>query len=239
MEPKAHAIPIFFLEQIPVQWNIVSLPDETARHILTVLRMRENEILQLTDGKGSKANAVIIKTGKKNLDVKIQSVSHTERPSKQLTLAVSLLKNASRFEWLLEKATELGVHKIVPLICARTERQHFRADRMKNILISAMIQSQQFWLPELQEPQAFDQFFKTGFPGRRYIAHCLPDATKQLRSFKPASQSEILIGPEGDFTEEEIELAINHGFEAVTLGDNRLRTETAAIAAVTLILLGQ
>lgn len=232
-------LPIFFLEQIPSEGTTASLPDEAARHILTVLRMRESETLYLTDGKGIKAKALITATGKKTCEVKIESVTQTERAGRHLALAVSLLKNTGRFEWLLEKATELGVQRIVPLICARTERQHFRTDRMRNILISAMTQSQQFWLPELQEPQAFDQFFATGFPGRRYIAHCLPEATKQLRSFEPASQSEILIGPEGDFTPDEINLALNHGFEAVTLGDNRLRTETAAIAAVTLILLGQ
>lgn len=232
-------LPIFFLEQLPVEGTVIPLPEESARHILTVLRMRENEMLYLTNGKGTKAKAVITATGKKTCEVKIESISLTERAPRQLTLAVSLLKNSGRFEWLLEKATELGVQKIVPLICARTERQHFRTDRMKNILVSAMIQSQQFWLPELQEPQTFDQFFTKGFAGRRYIAHCLPEATKQLSSFEPAPQSEILIGPEGDFTPGEINLALNHGFEAVTLGDNRLRTETAAIAAVTLILLGQ
>ncbi len=228
-------LPVFFLEQIPVQGSLVSLPDETVRHILTVLRMRENESIALTDGRGIRATAVISSISKKNCEVRIESTHFQERPGSHIVLAVSLLKNANRFEWMLEKVTELGVGAIVPLLCHRTERQHFRADRMKNILISAMLQSQQSWLPELSDPETISSFFKREMH-LKYIAHCLPGAEYRLK-ISDAIITGIMIGPEGDFSPEEIKDALDHGFLPVTLGANRLRSETAAVAAVTLLAL--
>ena len=135
-------------------------------------------------------------------------------------------------------ATEIGVSEIIPLICERTEKQRFRYDRMKGICISAMLQSQQVWLPELHEPSKYIEYIKsvTGYPGlTRFIAHCEESSMKkQLSTFQPFNSSIILIGPEGDFTKDEIKLALENNFTPVSLGQTRLRTETAGVVAATL-----
>ena len=148
-------------------------------------------------------------------------------------MAVSLVKNTARFEWFLEKATEIGVSEIMPLLCARTERQRFRHDRMQAILISAMLQSQQCRLPVLREPLKFDQLLKTAQQDNRFIAHCLPQQKQSLYELLTniKGSSLMLIGPEGDFTTGEIAQALQQHFIPVTLGETRLRTETAGIVA--------
>ena len=150
---------------------------------------------------------------------------------------MSLLKNSNRFEWFLEKATEIGVAEVIPLLCERTEKQHFRYDRMKNICVSAMLQSQQVWLPALSEPASFASVCEAGNYRQKLIAHCMEGEKKTLAGVGDASSQIILIGPEGDFTEREVELAKENGFMAVSLGHTRLRTETAGVAAATLMLL--
>ncbi|MEI2748632.1 MAG: RsmE family RNA methyltransferase [Ferruginibacter sp.] len=158
-------------------------------------------------------------------------------PERKNTIAISLVKNASRFEWFLEKATENGIAAIIPLICSRTEKQHFRTDRMKNILISAMLQSQQVWLPEMHEPQSFLTYISTETASQKFIAHCEPDKEKIALSkiYKHGLPTSILIGPEGDFTAAEIKSALDAGFVPVALGETRLRTETAGLAAAVLL----
>jgi 16S rRNA (uracil1498-N3)-methyltransferase len=146
-----------------------------------------------------------------------------------------LIKNTNRFEWFLEKATEIGVSEIIPIICERTEKQNFRHDRMKNILISAMLQSQQAWLPILHEPIKFLEVVKNSSQQNKYIAHCSEEEKKELSNETSRKSSIILIGPEGDFTKNEIELAIENKFVPVTLGDTRLRTETAGMVAAVLL----
>ncbi|MFN5134460.1 MAG: RsmE family RNA methyltransferase, partial [Chitinophagaceae bacterium] len=147
---------------------------------------------------------------------------------------------ASRFEWFLEKATELGITEIVPLLCERTERQHFRYERMKGILLSAMLQSKQLWLPALSEPVKFEEYIQQTSSSNKItklIAHC-EDAQKQQLSSLPIaefSDSVILIGPEGDFTPTEIKIALQHQYLPVALGETRLRTETAGVAAAVLL----
>ena len=144
-------------------------------------------------------------------------------------------------EWFLEKATEIGVSEIIPLICERTEKQNFRFDRMKGICISAMLQSQQCWLPVLHEPGKYIEFIKyiNERPDvKKFIAYCDDQAVKQnLSTFQPLNHSTILIGPEGDFTKPEIELALQNDFTPVSLGETRLRSETAGIVAATLLCL--
>jgi 16S rRNA (uracil1498-N3)-methyltransferase len=139
----------------------------------------------------------------------------------------------------VEKATEIGVTEIIPLICERTEKEKFRLDRMQNILVSAMLQSQQCWLPLLHEPIPFNELTKEDREGNKFIAHCLPQQKQQLSSFTHHSSlvtpSLILIGPEGDFTEKEIQSALEKNFIPVALGNTRLRTETAGIVAATLL----
>ena len=212
------------------------LNEETSRHIAQVLRMNSGEHISLTDGTGNLYTAEITESNKKGCSVKIASSSFQAKSSSGITIAISLLKNAHRFEWFLEKATEIGVSEIIPLVCERTEKQHFRRDRMKNIIISAMLQSQQTWLPSLHEPVKFSSLIKQVIPGQKFIAHCEEEQKQPLRAmFQPEESALILIGPEGDFTRVEIEDALQHNFIAVSLGETRLRAETAGVVAATLL----
>ncbi|MDE3145340.1 MAG: RNA methyltransferase, partial [Bacteroidota bacterium] len=146
------------------------------------------------------------------------------------------VKNASRFEWFLEKATEMGVCEIIPLLCHRTERQHFRFDRMNNILIAAMLQSQQTWLPALQTPTSFQTVVDQSQYTQKLIAHCEEDQKKDMKDVQLMNDVQILIGPEGDFTSDEILSAIQKNYKPVSLGNTRLRTETAGVMASALLL---
>ncbi len=232
------ALPFFYSEEIKTTTNQFVLNEETSKHMVQVLRMQTGEELQLTDGMGNLYTAEIIDDNRKRCSVKI--LSFTTRPvaDKKICIAVSLLKNSTRFEWLLEKATEIGVCEIIPLICSRTEKQHFRHDRMKSILISAMLQSQQSWLPKMNDPVKFPTFVQQPFEGQQFIAHCEEDKLRnELTTYQPFQKAIILIGPEGDFSIDEIELALNNNFKPVVLGETRLRTETAAVVAATLLKL--
>lgn len=239
-------LPFFFVDHIaPVKETLV-LGEETSRHVSQVLRMRVGEALQLTDGKGNVATAEVTDAHKKKTAVMIRHASFVPRPGRTTCIAISLLKNANRFEWFLEKATELGIHFIIPLLCEHTERQHFRMDRMQAVLVSAMLQSQQAWCPRLNEPVAFGKFVDEFNAGklaadagsfRRFIAHCADDAGKQnLRDKTDHGMNNIvLIGPEGDFSREEIQLALRHHFMPVSLGNTRLRAETAGVVAAAIL----
>lgn len=235
------ALPFFYINEYdPLQKEIV-LDEDTSRHVIQVLRMKEEEKLNLTDGKGNLITAEITDGHKKHCAVKVQAASHEPRAARKITIAISLLKNTTRFEWFLEKATEIGVSEIMPLICERSEKQKFRFDRMKGICISAMLQSQQCWLPVLHEPVKYMEFIKyinERTDVKKFIAHCDDQAVKQnLSTFQPLNHSTILIGPEGDFTKPEIELALQNDFTPVSLGETRLRSETAGIVAATLLCL--
>lgn len=226
-------LPFFFQENISNQTSI-TLTEETSKHVIQVLRMKFGEPLQLTNGKGKIVTAEITQEHKKHTEVKVLSESMISSSKSNITIGISLVKNTNRFEWFLEKATEIGVSEIIPLICDRTEKQSFRHDRMKNILISAMLQSQQAWLPVLHQPIKFNEVIKAASQQNKYIAHCI-DGEKTSISHQSINQSTIiLIGPEGDFTAAEIDLATLNDFIPVTLGNTRLRTETAGIVAATL-----
>lgn len=231
------ALPFFYIEEADTS-GIVQLNEETSKHVIQVLRMKNEEQLQLTDGKGNLFTGIIVDDHRKKCVVKIISTEKKQPLSAKVTVAISLVKNNTRFEWFLEKATELGVSSIVPLLCSRSEKQHFRRDRMKAILVSAMLQSQQTWLPSLGEPVKFETFIKENTALQKFIAHCESEEKKvplvsQLHD--PVKERVILIGPEGDFTAEEILIAVNSGYTPVSLGDTRLRTETAGVAAAVLL----
>lgn len=229
-------LPLFYQPNINDHESYIVLDEYASKHIIQVLRMKIGERLQLTDGKGMLLTAEITDDHKKKCTVQKISVEKNPAPSKQITIAISLVKNNARFEWFLEKATEIGVTAITPLICSRTEKQQFRYDRMKGILISAMLQSHQSWLPLLNEPSPFEKIISTDKNESRFIAHCESQENKiQLNTIRKADSSIILIGPEGDFTPVEIEMAFKHGFVPVSMGANRLRTETAGIVAATLL----
>ena len=227
------SLPCFYEQTITPTGNFI-LSEETSKHCIQVLRMHAGERLALTDGKGSLYTAAIAKEDKRNCLVAIQGVEHTPKPAKHITIAISLLKNANRFEWFLEKAVEIGVSEIIPLISARTERQHFRHDRMHNIVIAAMLQSNQAWLPVLHQPILFDKILGIQH-SQRLIAHCEEGEKQTVFEVQPNNDVIILIGPEGDFTNDEINLATKQGYIQVTLGSTRLRTETAGIVSATLL----
>jgi 16S rRNA (uracil1498-N3)-methyltransferase len=227
------SLPYFFVDNLSANIRDIGLDENTSRHIVQVLRMREGESLRLTNGHGESATATITAAHKKQASVSITSFQSTHALSAQLTIAISLVKNASRFEWFLEKATELGVSAIIPMLCERTERQKFRHDRMMGICKSAMLQSLQTWMPELHEPELFNDVVVNATHQQKMIAHCEKDAKVEFSSlYNPSLASHlILIGPEGDFTENEIAKAKQCNFIPVSLGTNRLRTETAGIFA--------
>jgi 16S rRNA (uracil1498-N3)-methyltransferase len=228
-------LPIFYQEEL-YGHSPFTLSEDTSKHIIQVLRMKKGEHLQLTNGKGKIITSEIISENKKATEVKVISTSNIEHRTSNITIAISLIKNTSRFEWFLEKATEIGISEIIPLICDRTEKQNFRHDRMKSILISAMLQSQQAWLPVLHEPLKFKEVIKISPQQNKYIAHCIEEEKKTIGNQAINQSSIILIGPEGDFTNEEVEFAIANHFIPVTLGNTRLRTETAGIVASVLLI---
>lgn len=228
------SLPVFFTKEIASLHQQLTLDEDTSRHVSQVLRMRTGELLQLTDGNGNLLTAELTEAHKKHSAVKITDAKFIERQKRKTTIAISILKNASRFEWFLEKATELGIQQIIPLICERTERQHFRFERMQGVLVSAMLQSQQCWLPELSEPVQFAKLVSDASnSAQKFIAHLVDGKERKefAEAMDPSSDNIILIGPEGDFTKEEVMLAVKHGYIPVSLGETRLRTETAGIAA--------
>jgi 16S rRNA (uracil1498-N3)-methyltransferase len=227
-------LPYFYEENIQQSTHILS--EETSKHCVQVLRLKAGSQLQLTNGKGDLFTAAITKADKKNCEARIEAMGYEPRAMSNVSIAISLLKNPSRLEWFMEKATEIGVHEIVPLICEHTEKQNFRCDRMHNILVSAMLQSRQTWLPELQQLKKFSAFINEDFNGLKLIAHCAEAEKKLLNALINQHTGKlILIGPEGDFSNVEIESALQKNFIPVTLGDTRLRTETAGIVAATLL----
>jgi len=230
------ALPFFYAEELTTGTTQYVLNEETSKHVVQVLRMKIGEQLQLTDGKGNLFTAAIIDDNRKRCQVKIETTQQQPAAKKQISIAISLVKNNTRFEWFLEKATEIGVTEIIPLICERTEKQSFRHDRMKGILVSAMLQSQQCWLPNLHEATKFTELIKRSAHQQKFIAHCEEDKKQPINQYINQSTDQLIcIGPEGDFSKEEIALALKNGFIPVALGDTRLRTETAGIVAATLL----
>ena len=240
-------LPFFYIEQIDPGSSSIDLNEETAKHVVQVLRMGLGEQLQLTDGKGKLVTVEIAEVNRKKCGVRVLQTANQPPQLKNITLAISLIKNSSRFEWFLEKATEIGIVEIIPLICERTEKHYFRHVRMNAILVSAMLQSRQCWLPLLHEPMGFEKLWQTADSGRlpalenyqqKFIAHCLPEEKRNLADLinENLHSKMILIGPEGDFTLGEIDRATRHHFIPVSLGNTRLRTETAGIVAASLLM---
>ena len=226
--------PIFFHHGVFTAGTILPLVEDTAKHIVQVLRMKEGDAMRLANGKGAEVKATIATTGKKACSLKIDEVIEHPAASYTNAIAISTLKNHSRLEWFLEKATELGINEFILLNCTRTERTQFKEERWRNIFIAAMLQSQQFYLPILTEPVSLQTLFSKENYTHKYIAHCEEDAAKlPLAGFakSPGASSLVLIGPEGDFTIEEIKASEQKGCVPVSLGSTRLRTETAGLYA--------
>jgi len=212
------------------------LSEEEARHILKVLRHRAGDEIMVTDGKGNLYSTSIESIDQKSCVLKIRSKQSFEAPAHKLHLAVAPTKNTDRFEWFLEKATEIGIDFITPLLCQRSERKTMREDRLQKVIVAAMKQSLKFTLPVLNPPRNFSELIQFSGTSQRFI--CSMDAENTLiEKYRKGKDCMILIGPEGDFTEEEIQMAVAKGFLTVSLGESRLRTETAAIMACSAISL--
>lgn len=222
---------IFYTTEI--ENGIARLDAEESRHLLTVLRRREGDRLQMTDGNGFFYEAEILEAGKKQAVVRILETHQTPEPAARLHVAIAPTKQIDRFEWFLEKATEIGIQEITPLLCKRSERTTIRHDRLEKILISAMKQSLQSRLPVLHPPTPFKQLVQQARAPRRFIAWCPEELPPHFMHQLPiATDALVLIGPEGDFTAEEVALAQVNEFSPVGLGPTRLRTETAGVLAV-------
>ena len=228
-------VPYFYEPSLNIGVNQFTLSPETSKHCVQVLRMEEGANIDITNGMGDVFNATLQTAHKANSMVTIQGHQSFAATQQKITLGISLLKNAVRLEWLFEKATEMGIHQIVPIICERTIHERFKMDRMQNILQSAMIQSQQAWLPLLSEPIAFNVFMHKHKASVNLIAHCEPSEKKNIKEIVALNDVNLLIGPEGDFSSAEITIAISNNYTPIQLGPTRLRTETAGIFALSVL----
>jgi 16S rRNA (uracil1498-N3)-methyltransferase len=216
------------------------LPDEEAHHAVSVLRLREADRIGLLDGQGHSAEGTIVLASKKGVLVQVEGITtHPMERTARIHIAVAPTKQMERFEWMLEKCTEIGVDRITPLITDRTERTRLRMDRLHKVLVSAMKQSQRTWLPRLDEATTINDLISGGIPTQRSFGWCKGQHTAFNQVHDPRRDSLMLIGPEGDFTEEEALHLRTNGCAAVSLGSARLRTETAAITACAWMNLAQ
>ena len=210
----------------------VTFSKDESKHIVKVLRKSVGDELHITNGNGWLFVAKITIADIKNCITEIVSKTFIPKKNYQVHLAVAPTKMNDRYEWFLEKATEIGVDSITPIICNHSERKTINAERFEKILLAAMKQSNQYYLPTLQSQINFNEFIKQNFSEQKFIAHCEDTDKKSLKSvLKPETDVLMMIGPEGDFSVKEIETAIKNQFIPVTLGTTRLRTETAAIVA--------
>lgn len=223
---------LFYNPDISEKSNTFSFPKDESRHIIKVLRKKTGDTLHITNGKGYLFTAEITIADQKNCVVNIINSEFKKPTDYKLHLAVAPTKMNDRYEWFLEKATEIGITSITPIYCDHSERKKIKTDRFEKILQSAMKQSLHLYLPILNEPISFKDYINQDFSGDLFIAHCEETDKKSLKNeIKPNTETTILIGPEGDFSVNEIETAIKNKFIPVTLGNTRLRTETAAIVA--------
>ena len=219
--------------------NIATLTNEEALHCTRTLRKRIGDTIFMVDGQGGFYQGKILSTHKKVCTIAIEKTleSNQKRPYK-IHIAIAPTKNISRFEWFLEKATEIGIDEITPLLCRHSERKKIRLDRLEKILIAAMKQSLKTNLPKINPLTTFSTFLQTKRTESCFIAHCQADNNFHLKEkYQPNQNVLILIGPEGDFSSTEIATAIKQGFQPVTLGQSRLRTETAGIVACHVVAL--
>ena len=227
---------LFFDPHFDPSAPTAELDADEARHALKVLRLDTGDTISVTDGRGNLCTCRIVSADRRRGSLTLRT-EHVEpecgRLPYRLAMAVAPTKNIDRFEWFLEKATEVGVSEIIPLETARSERRTLKSERAEKVIAAAMKQSLKCFCPQLHPMTTFAGLLSMPFGGRRFIAHC--DAAGERRFLgdvlHAGEDAMVLIGPEGDFSPEEIAAALAHGFEPVTLGHQRLRTETAAVAA--------
>lgn len=225
---------LFYNSDIALETEQITFDKIESRHIVRVLRKKENDILKITNGKGVLFDAKIIIANDKKC---LAEIIHSELKQKPwgyyLHIAIAPTKNNDRLEWFLEKATEIGIDEITPIICQNSERKVVKLERLEKIVQSAMKQSLKFTLPKLNPPLKLDQFIAQKIDGNLCIAHCEDTQKNLLKStLNSTEKTTILIGPEGDFSPEEIKKCLANGYTPISLGASRLRTETAALVAV-------
>lgn len=221
---------LFYAPNIHTETTEFVFDKEESKHIVKVLRKTEGSILHITNGKGFLFISEIIQASEKKCIVKITDTTFTNAKAYRIHMVVAPTKMNDRYEWFLEKAAEIGVDEITPVICDHSERKVIKTERFDKILISAMKQSNQLYLPVLNEPVKLNDFLSKEISGQKFIAHCEETTKTELKNqIKLNEQYTLLIGPEGDFSTNEINKALEKGFQPVALGTTRLRTETAAI----------
>lgn len=213
--------------------NSYTLDETESKHCVRVLRLEKGDEITLVDGRGGFFTAEINDPNPKRCAVKvIKSELNFGRRNFQIHIAIAPTKNIERLEWFLEKVTEIGINRVTPLLCRYSERKEIKTDRLEKMMVSAMKQSLKAYLPQLDELTKFNEFIRQPFDGQKFIAHCEEQHRELLKNAIQSGKNYlILIGPEGDFSTEEIESALNAGFLPVSLGDSRLRTETAGVVA--------
>jgi len=229
---KIQVMQIFYAPGIKGKTHV--LDENESKHCIRVLRMRRGTIVRLIDGKGNLYEGYISDPDPKNCGITITDVINDfERRNYRLHIAISPLKNPERFEWFVEKSVEIGIDEITPIICRNTEKSGLKPDRINNLIISAMKQSIKTDKPVLNIPRTFADFVMLDLSGIRMMAHCndISGKNKIDQVYLKGNDAVILIGPEGDFSQEEIKLATENGYLPIHLGSSRLRTETAGIAA--------
>lgn len=213
--------------------DLYTLNEEESRHCSKVLRLTKGDSVHLIDGRGGLYKAEIIEVGKKNVQLQVlETQLEFGKRNHHLHIAIAPTKNIDRLEWFLEKATEIGIDEITPIICDRSERKIVKEDRLEKVITSAVKQSLTSYHPKFNQAISYQNFINQNLSGNKLIAHCM-DGEKFFinQHIFPHQSYLILIGPEGDFSPEELNIALHNGYKPVTLGNTRLRTETAALAA--------
>ncbi|MFI5203436.1 MAG: 16S rRNA (uracil(1498)-N(3))-methyltransferase [Flavobacteriales bacterium] len=224
---------LFYSNQISTD-NLL-LDEEESVHAQRVLRLKQGDRIWVTNGQGHLYECSITETGKKSITAAIHSSTTVEKPDLRIHLAIAPTKNMDRLEWLVEKLVETGITSITPVLCSHAERKVVKTDRLKKIALTAMKQSQQYWLPEIKELTNLGDFVSSlkVNHAKKLIAHCRNPSIPYIKEYisKDCMEYWILIGPEGDFAEPEIELALKNNWQEISLGETRLRTETAGLVA--------
>jgi 16S rRNA (uracil1498-N3)-methyltransferase len=218
---------LFFEPDIAIDAQDFVLSEEESGHACRVLRLRTADLLSILDGKGNQFTCRITDPHPKKCKVDILTVYSEKESASSIHLAIAPTKNMERMEWLAEKVTEMGITHLTLLQCRNNERKQVKLDRLQRILISAMKQSQRLHLPKLDDLYNFNDFVQS-FPNG-LIAHCSEGSKEPIQALSKENKGPILIGPEGDFTKEEVDFALQNGYKSITLGKNRLRTETAGL----------
>lgn len=223
---------------VPDAAHQLELPTDEATHATRVLRLKSGDEMFLMDGAGTFYRAEVTLVSNKKCLYEIRETMLQEKTwNGNIHLAIAPTKMTDRIEWLVEKATEIGFDDITFLNCRFSERKVLRIDRIEKIVVSAMKQSRKPWIPQVHEMMPFTDFVKANHTGKKYIAHCYEEIVRndlfdELLSMNTPNDITVMIGPEGDFSIDEVELAMSHGFESISLGNSRLRTETAGLSAV-------